>query len=94
MPRATRIRYSATKWGSNSQRRQTTGASVSAAGAKANGTPFISFTPWELLALARECGLHRVEHISAESMADRYFANRSDGLRPPKNAEELIVART
>lgn len=63
-------------------------------GAQANGTPFLSFfMPDEIVALAREAGLKSVEYISAESLATRYFANRNDGLRPPKNAEELIMAR-
>jgi methyltransferase (TIGR00027 family) len=65
------------------------------AGAKANGTPFISFfLPDEMLALARTAGFSEVRHISAAALAQRYFADRSDGLRPPNNAEELIVANT
>jgi len=71
------------------------GIERAAAGARANGTPFISFfMPDEILALAREAGFREVEHVSAESLSERYFANRKDGLRPPKNAEELLVART
>lgn len=69
------------------------GVERAAAGARAAGTPFISFfTPNELLELARECGFERVQHVSAESLAERYFAERSDGLRPPRNSEELLVA--
>jgi methyltransferase (TIGR00027 family) len=65
------------------------------AGAKANGTPFISFfTPAEMLALCRACGFKDVRHVSAAALAERYFAGRSDGLRPPNNAEELVVATT
>jgi methyltransferase (TIGR00027 family) len=65
------------------------------AGARANGTPFISFfTPPEMLALAREAGFKEVRHVSAAALAERYFAGRTDGLRPPNNAEELVVART
>jgi methyltransferase (TIGR00027 family) len=65
------------------------------AGAKANGTPFISFfTPAEMLALGRACGFKDVRHVSAAALAERYFAGRSDGLRPPNNAEELLVATT
>jgi len=71
------------------------GIERAAAGARASGTPFISFfTPDEILALAREAGFREVEHVSAESLSERYFANRKDGLRPPRNAEELLVART
>lgn len=63
------------------------------AGAKANGTPFISFfTPDDMLALAREAGFRTVEHVSAAALAERYFADRTDGLRPPNNSEELLVA--
>jgi len=66
-----------------------------AAGARANGTLFISFfTPPEMLALAREAGFKEVRHIAAADLAQRYFANRTDGLRPPDNAEELLVATT
>jgi len=64
-------------------------------GARASGTPFISFfTPDEMLALARQSGFSDVRHVSAEMLGDRYFAGRSDGLRPPRNSEELLVART
>ncbi|MGH8325807.1 MAG: SAM-dependent methyltransferase, partial [Steroidobacteraceae bacterium] len=27
-------------------------------------------------------------------LAERYFAGRTDGLRPPGNSEELLVAST
>jgi len=64
-------------------------------GARASGTPFISFfTPTEMLALAREAGFREVRHVSAASLAQRYFADRTDGLRPPGNSEELLVATT
>ena len=64
-----------------------------AQGARASGTPFISFfTPQEMLALAREAGFKEARHVSAAMLADRYFAGRTDGLRPPNNAEELLVA--
>jgi len=63
------------------------------AGARANGTPFISFfTPTEMLTLARNAGFKRVRHVSASALAERYFAGRTDGLRPPNNSEELLVA--
>ena len=65
------------------------------AGARANGTPFISFfTPAEMLTLARDCGFREVEHVSAAALAQRYFADRTDGLRPPNNSEELLMAST
>ena len=65
------------------------------AGVRASGTPFVSFfTPTEMLALARDAGFREVRHVSAASLAERYFAGRTDGLRPPNNAEELLVATT
>jgi methyltransferase (TIGR00027 family) len=65
------------------------------AGARASGTPFLSFfAPADMLALAREAGFTQVQHISAAELGQRYFANRSDGLRPPYNSEELLVATT
>lgn len=71
------------------------GIERAAQGARANGTPFISFfTPEQMLALARTCGFDTVEHVSAAALAARYFANRTDGLRPPNNSEELLVAST
>lgn len=64
-------------------------------GARASGTPFLSFfTPPEMLALAREAGFREVQHVSAATLAERYFAGRSDGLRPPNNSEEVLVANT
>ena len=65
------------------------------AGARASGTPFISFfTPTEMLALARDAGFREVRHVSAATLAQLYFAGRTDGLRPPNNSEELLVATT
>jgi hypothetical protein len=64
-------------------------------GARASGTPFISFfTPTAMLTLAREAGFREAGHVSAATLAQRYFAGRPDGLRPPNNAEELLVATT
>ncbi|HVX04322.1 MAG TPA: class I SAM-dependent methyltransferase [Rhodanobacteraceae bacterium] len=72
-----------------------TGVERAAAGAKASGTPFLSFfTPSQMLALARETGFRHARHVSAASLAKRYFADRTDGLRPPDNSEELLVAET
>jgi methyltransferase (TIGR00027 family) len=64
-------------------------------GARASGTPFLSFfTPAEMLALAHDAGFKEARHVSSASLAERYFAGRTDGLRPPNNAEELLVATT
>ncbi len=64
-------------------------------GARASGTPFLSFfDPPEIVALAREAGFREARHVSSGTLAQRYFANRTDGLRPPDPAEELLVATT
>jgi methyltransferase (TIGR00027 family) len=61
-------------------------------GASASGTPFISFfSPPDMLELAREAGFNETRHISAASLTQRYFAARTDGLRP-SSVEELMVA--
>jgi methyltransferase (TIGR00027 family) len=71
------------------------GMEMAERGARASGTPFISFfTPAEMLALAREAGFREGRHVSAADLAERYFKDRPDGLRPPYNAEELLVATT
>jgi len=62
-------------------------------GARASGTPFISFfMPADIRALALEAGFSTAEHVSAADLTRRYFAGRADGLRPPNNAEELLIA--
>lgn len=62
-------------------------------GARASGTPFISFfTPAEILELARAAGFREVQHVSAAVLTERYFAGRTDGLRPPPAGEEILVA--
>lgn len=69
------------------------GVEAAARGARANGTPFISFfMPEEMMDLARACGFRQVRHVSAVSLAERYFSGRADGLRPPANSEELLIA--
>ncbi len=63
-------------------------------GARAAGTPFVSFfTPPEMLAMAREAGFRGVEHVSGASLAQRYFAGRTDALQPSRT-EELLIATT
>ena len=69
------------------------GVQRAAEGARASGTPFISFfTPDEMQTLARQAGFKAVQHVSAATLGERYFNGRTDGLRPPVNAEELLVA--
>lgn len=70
------------------------GLEMSSKGAAASGTPFVSFfTPDEVTSLAVECGFTTAEHVSGTLLADRYFAGRSDGLRP-STGEDLLIART
>ncbi|MCU7728512.1 class I SAM-dependent methyltransferase [Actinoplanes sp. KI2] len=70
------------------------GLRASAAGARASGTPFISFyTPSEMLGLARAAGFTDARHVSGSSLADRYFTDRTDGLRP-SSGEDLLLATT
>lgn len=62
--------------------------------AKLGGTPFLSFfTPPEILALAREAGFKKVEHVSSVHLAEKYFAGRVDALKP-SSSEELLIATT
>ncbi|WP_369224300.1 hypothetical protein AB5J52_26415 [Streptomyces sp. R39] len=63
-------------------------------GARASGTPFLSFcTPERMAALAREAGFRDTRHVPAEELAGRYFAGPADGLRPSRG-EEILVALT
>lgn len=63
-------------------------------GARASGTPFVSlYAPQEMLAMAREAGFADVRHVSGASLGERYFAGRSDGLRP-SSGEDFLVATT
>ncbi|MFE0172196.1 class I SAM-dependent methyltransferase [Streptomyces sp. NPDC059002] len=62
--------------------------------AKAAGTPFRSFyTPKEILALARDAGFAQARHVPGTALAARYFADRTDGLRP-STGEDILVATT
>jgi methyltransferase (TIGR00027 family) len=62
------------------------------AAARAAGTPFISYyAPDEILAMAREAGFAKTRHVTAADYTQRYFAGRTDGLRP-FTTEELVVA--
>ncbi|BCK66086.1 S-adenosyl-L-methionine-dependent methyltransferase [Streptomyces libani subsp. rufus] len=70
------------------------GLRASKEGARASGTPFISFyTPPEILALAREAGFKDARHLSGASLAHRYFTDRTDGLRP-SSGEDILLAAT
>jgi methyltransferase (TIGR00027 family) len=63
-------------------------------GARASGTPFLSFyTPDEIAAQARDAGFKDVQHVAGTSFTDRYFAGRTDGLRP-SSGEDFLLAST
>jgi len=71
-----------------------TGLQTSARGARSSGTPFVSFyTPDEIVTMAREAGFVEIRHVPGKELAERYFAGRTDGLRP-SSGEDLIVATT
>jgi methyltransferase (TIGR00027 family) len=60
--------------------------------AKAAGTPFVSFfSPSEMLALARDVGFAKAEHVSTDDMIERYFTGRADGLKP-SSGESFLIA--
>ena len=64
------------------------------AAARASGTPFISYySPDDILAMARDAGFTGARHVTAADYTRRYFADRTDGLRP-FTTEELLVATT
>ena len=70
------------------------GLQMAEQGARASGTPFISFfTPDEIVAMAKEAGLKDAHTISGDTLNERYFARRTDGLRTG-SAEQLLVATT
>jgi methyltransferase (TIGR00027 family) len=71
------------------------GLQMAERGARESGTPFISFfTPAEIVAFARDAGFKEAHHVSADDLTRLYLQGRADGLRPPRNAEELLVATT
>jgi O-methyltransferase involved in polyketide biosynthesis len=62
--------------------------------AQESGTPFLSlFSPAEILEMAKEAGFKMSQHVSAQDLYRRYFANRSDGLNAG-TAESFLVAAT
>lgn len=63
-------------------------------GAAMSGTPFATLVrPTEMLALAREAGSKEAQHMSGVTLAQRYFSDRTDGLRP-SSGEDFLVATT
>jgi len=59
----------------------------------AAGEPYTTrMSPAQAEAVVEGAGLEVVEHLTPQALYDRYFAGRSDGLRP-STAERLITAR-
>ncbi|HTH98218.1 MAG TPA: class I SAM-dependent methyltransferase [Stellaceae bacterium] len=70
------------------------GREMAEKGAKASGTPFISFfTPSEMVELARAAGFKHARHVSGPELAQRYFVGRADGFKPTKS-EVMLMATT
>lgn len=67
---------------------------ISEKGARAAGTPFISFfSPNEIVRLAREAGFKESKIMSTKDMEQRYFTNRTDHLLPA-SGEVFLLATT
>ncbi|HEY2224784.1 class I SAM-dependent methyltransferase [Actinomycetospora sp.] len=67
---------------------------LSAAGAAAAGTPFLSyFAPDGIVALARSAGFCDARAVGAQALNRAYFDGRADGLRVTP-AEQFLVAST
>ena len=70
------------------------GLEMSARGAAASGTPFVSFyAPDEIVECALDAGFASARHIASGILADRFFADRTDGLRP-STGEDVLIAST
>ncbi len=54
---------------------------------------FTSFSPSEMLELARETGFRDVQHVSMASLTELYLAGRPDDLQP-STAQDLLLAMT
>jgi len=63
-------------------------------GAKAAGTPFVSFfSPYEVLAMAKNAGFKDAKTVSTRDMEQTYFKDRTDGLLPA-SGEVFLLATT
>jgi methyltransferase (TIGR00027 family) len=70
------------------------GREMAERGARASGTPFISFfAPDEIVAMAREAGFATARCVPASELADRYFAGRTDGFTNTKSEALLLAGR-
>jgi methyltransferase (TIGR00027 family) len=70
------------------------GRRASMAGARAAGTPFLSFyAPEQMRRMALDVGFVEAVHVGSDKMNARYFAGRPDGLATSRG-EEMLFART
>lgn len=64
-----------------------------AEGAASVGEPWISyFTPGEVEAMLRSLGFSIVQFLSRDEAAQRYFANRVDGLAAPRRVSIVLAS--
>lgn len=70
------------------------GLEGAARGARASGTPWISFyQPDEIVALARDAGFADARYVATAELAARYLAGRGDGLRAASGEGILLATR-
>lgn len=70
------------------------GLEAAARGAQASGTPWISFyRPDEIVAVADDAGFADARYVPTNELADRYLADRDDGLQAA-GGEGILLART
>ena len=70
------------------------GLEGAARGARASGTPWISFyTPDEIVDLALAAGFASALHVPTSDIAERYLAGRTDSLSAA-SGEAILLART
>jgi O-methyltransferase involved in polyketide biosynthesis len=70
------------------------GLEAAARGARASGTPWISFyTPEQIVTLALEAGFADARYIETAELAEPYLASRGDDVRP-SSGEAILIART
>jgi methyltransferase (TIGR00027 family) len=66
-----------------------------ARGAQAEGTPWMSFfTPEQMLETADAAGLVDARHVPGSALAERYFTDRADDLRPARGEDFLLATTT
>ena len=70
------------------------GREFSEKGARASGTPFISFfTGEQMVEMALEAGFKKAYYVTAADLSERYFTDRKDDLRLGRS-EEFLIATT